>query len=129
MTARVSSRRPGVSKGVSHQGNKAVQYQGKLSPRYIGPCEIIEKLYPVAYRLNLPIELGYEHNVFHISQLWKYVPDPNHIIEAKPIEVVKNLAYEEYPAQILDRRVKQLRNKSIPLAKILWANHTSSEAT
>jgi len=68
------------------------------------------------------------HNVFHISQLQKYVPDPNHIIEAEPIEITKNLTYEEHLVQILDRRVKQLRSKSIPLVKVLWTNHTSSEA-
>jgi len=82
----------------------------------------------VAYRLNLPAELEHVHVVFHIFQLQNYVPDSNHIIEPEPIEIAENLAYEEHPIQIVDRRIKQLRNKSIPLVKVLWANHGSSEA-
>jgi len=89
--------------------------RGKLSPRYAGPYEIVEKLNPVAYRLDLPTEVKHVHNIFHISQLRKYVPDLNHTIIAEPIEVAKNLMYEERRVQILDYSVKQLRNKSIPL--------------
>jgi len=54
--------------------------QGKLSPRYIGPYEIIEKLNPVTYRLDLSVELEHVHNVFHISQLRKYILDSDHTI-------------------------------------------------
>jgi len=67
-------------------------------------------------------------NVFHISQLQKYVPNSNHIIEHEPIEIMENSVYEEHPIEILYRRIKQLRNKGIPLVKVLWANHGSSEA-
>ena len=59
----------------------------------------------MAYRLDLPTELKHVHNVFHISQLRKYVPDPQHIIIAEPVEVTENLMYEERPVQILDYRV------------------------
>ena len=54
--------------------------QGKLSARYIGLYEVIEKLNPVAYQLELPVELEHVHNVFHILQLRKYIPDPDHVI-------------------------------------------------
>jgi len=81
------------------------------------------------YRLELPAKLEYVYNVFHISQLQKYVPDLNHVIIAELVEVTKNLVYKERHVQILDYRVKQLQNKSIPLVKVLWANHTSSKAT
>ena len=63
--------------------------RGKLSPRYIGPYEIIEKLNPIAYRLDLPVELEHVHNVFHISLLRKYVPDPDHTIVSEPLESLK----------------------------------------
>ena len=69
------------------------------------------------------------HNDFHISQLKKYVPDPNHVFLAEPIEVAENLVYKERPVQIPEYIIKQLQNKSIPLIKVLQANHTSSEST
>ena len=100
-----------------------------MSPRYIRPYEIIEKLNPVAYRLDLLVNLKHVHNIFHISQLRKYVLDPDHAIITEPIEVIEDLAHEEHAVQILDRRIKQLPNKPIPLAKTLWANYNSSEAT
>jgi len=63
---------------------------GKLSSQYIGPYEIIENLNPVAYWLDLPIDLEHAHNVFHISQLRKYIPDPDHAIVTEPIEVTED---------------------------------------
>jgi len=68
-----------------------------LSPRYIKPYEIIEKLNLVAYRLDLPFDLEHVHNMFHVSQLRKHVPDPNHAIIIEPITITEHLAYEERP--------------------------------
>jgi len=62
------------------RGVKRFRVRGKLSPRYIRPYEIIEKLNPVAYHLDLLVEFEHVHNVFHISQLRKYIPDPDHSI-------------------------------------------------
>ncbi|KAL5555342.1 hypothetical protein UlMin_037578 [Ulmus minor] len=111
-------------KGVMRFGKK-----GKLSPRYIGPFEILERIGKVAYRLALPPELSYVHNVFHVSMLRRYVSDPSHVLENEPIEVHKDLTYEEQPVQILDRKDKTLRNKVISLVKVLWRNHKVEEAT
>jgi len=61
-----------------------------LSPRYIGPYEIIEGLNPVSYRLDLSVGLEHVHIVFHISQLRKYTPDPNHAIVSEPIEITED---------------------------------------
>jgi len=110
-------------------GVKRFGVRDKLSPRHIGPYEIIEKLNPVAYRLDLPVELEHVHNVFHVSQLKKYIVDPEHTIVSEHVEITEDLVYEECPGQILDRRIKQLRNKQIPLVKVLWTNHTPQEAT
>ncbi|KAL5558049.1 hypothetical protein UlMin_034260 [Ulmus minor] len=111
-------------KGVMRFGKK-----GKLNPRYIGPFEILERIGKVAYKLALPPNLSSVHNVFHVSMLKKYVQDSSHVLEHEPIEVHEDLTYEEKPVQILDRKEKTLRNKVIPLVKILWRNHKIEEAT
>ena len=85
------------------KGIKRFRVRGKLSPRYIRPHEIIEKLNPVAYRLDLPVELEHVHNAFHISQLRKYTSDPNQGIVPEPIEIRVGFVFEEQTIQILDR--------------------------
>ena len=101
-------------KGVLRFGRR-----GKLRPRYIGLYEIIGRVGPVAYRLDLPPELSKVHNVFHVSMLCKYIPDPSHILIDHPVELKDNLTYKEQPMQIVDRREQILRNKVIPLVKVL----------
>jgi len=70
-----------------------------------------------------PVEFEHVHNLFHISQLQKYIPDLDHVVVTEPIEVTEDLVYEECPIQILDCRIKQLCNKQIPLVKVLWTNY------
>ena len=103
--------------------------RGKLSPRYIGPFEIVERIDPVAYRLDLPEELSQVHNVFHISMLRKYISDPSHVLETPEIQLRDDLSYDKQPVQILGREEKELRNKTISLVKVLWRNHLVEEAT
>ena len=79
---------------------------GKLSPRFIGPYEVIEKVGPVAYRLALPPDLENIHNVFHVSMLRKYRSDPSHVVPSGTIELRPDLTYEEEPVEILAREVK-----------------------
>ncbi|XP_022876892.1 uncharacterized protein LOC111395114 [Olea europaea var. sylvestris] len=105
------------------------QKTGKLSPSYIGPYEIIERIGPVAYRLALPIELSKIHDVFHVSMLRKYIPNSSHVLESQPVKLKENLTYEEEPVQILDRKEHVLRSKTISLVKVLWRNHAMEEAT
>lgn len=101
----------------------------KLSPRYIGPFKILERVGPLAYRLALPPQLAGVHNVFHVSMLRKYVPDPQHIIDYQTIEVKEDVTYEEKLVSILERKEKVLRNRSIPIVKIQWQRHSLNEAT
>ena len=102
---------------------------GKLSPRYIGPYVIVDKVGEVAYRLRLLSELANIHDVFHVSMLRKYIANPSHILMEQPIQLKENLTYEEHPVEILDRRDQVLRNKVISLVKVLWRSHTVEEST
>ncbi|XP_017620667.1 uncharacterized protein LOC108464894 [Gossypium arboreum] len=103
--------------------------KGKLSPRFIGPYQILKHLGPVTYQLELPLKLDHIHDAFHVSILRRYQSDPSHVVSIEEIEVRSNLTYEEESIQILDRDIKILRRKSIPLVKVLWQNHGAEEAT
>ncbi|KAK5826003.1 hypothetical protein PVK06_020904 [Gossypium arboreum] len=103
--------------------------KGKLSPRFIGPYEISERVGPVAYRLLLPPELERIHNVFHVSMLRRYRSDPSHVINPSEVEIQADMSYEEEPIRILAREVKELRNKRVPIVKVLCLKHGIEEAT
>ena len=103
--------------------------KGKLSHRFIGSYEVIEKVGPVAYKLSLPLELENIHNIFHVSMLRRYRLDPSHVVSSNIIELPPDLIYKEEPIEILAQEVKELRNKRIPLVKVLWKNHKTKEAT
>jgi len=103
--------------------------RGKLSPRFVGPFEILERIGAVAYRLALPPSLSAVHNVFHVSMLRKYVADPSHVLEHEPLELSKDLSFEEKPVQILAYERKVLRNREISLVKVLWRHQRAEEAT
>ena len=111
-------------KGVLRFGKR-----GMLSPRYIGPYEIMSKVGPVAYKLKLPPELSRIHDTFHVSMLKKYIPNPSHVLSEQPVQLKENLTYEEIPVQIIDRKEQVLRSKVIPLVKVLWKNHEREAAT
>ena len=103
--------------------------KGKLSPRFVGPFEIIERIGEVAYRLALPPALSKVHDVFHVSLLRKYMRDPSHVISYEQLSVDPQLVYEEKPVMILDRKEKVLRNKMVSLVKVQWCNHGIEKAT
>ena len=78
--------------------------KGKLSPKFVGPFEILKRIGKVAYELALPPTLAEVHNVFHVSMLRKYIPDPSHVLNYEPLKIKDNLTYEEVPIQIIDRK-------------------------
>jgi len=86
----------------------------KLTPRFIGPYQILRKIGPVAYQISLPPILSNLHNVFHVSQIRKYVSDPSHIIMPDTIQLKDNLTFETMLVHIIGKRIKQLRGKQIP---------------
>ncbi|XP_054793980.1 uncharacterized protein LOC129299530, partial [Prosopis cineraria] len=72
--------------------------------------------------------IGGVHDVFHVSQLKKYQPDPSHIIEPEEVELKENMTYRVEPKRIVDVREKQLRNKTIRL-KVFWKGMAPGNAT
>ena len=103
--------------------------RGKPSPRFIGPCEILEIVEPIAYRLALPLELAKIHDVFHVSMLRRYHFDTLHILPIQDIQVQEDFTFDEEPKAILDREIRQLLLKQAPLVKVLWKYHGMEEAT
>ena len=89
----------------------------------------MSKIGDVAYRLALPPELSGVHNVFHVSMLKKYVPDPSHVLRHEPLEIREDATYVEKPIQIIDTKEQELRTRTIQWVKVLWENHGPEEAT
>ncbi|GJR60181.1 hypothetical protein Tco_1502343, partial [Tanacetum coccineum] len=102
-------------KGVVRFGKKR-----KLAPRYVGPFEIVERVGPVAYRLKLPQELSCVYDTFHVSNLKKCFAEPDVQVPLDEIEIDENLGFVEEPIEIMERDVKKLKRRRIPLVKVRW---------
>jgi hypothetical protein len=101
----------------------------KLNPRFMGPFQILKRVGSVAYQLALPPPLSNLHNVFHVSQLRSYVSDKSHVITPESVQLKDNLIFKPKPTQIIDKSIKTLRNKVIPMVKVVWEGLTPQEAT
>ncbi|GJS42487.1 hypothetical protein Tco_0567530 [Tanacetum coccineum] len=111
-------------KGVVRFGKK-----GKLAPRYVGPFEIIERVGLVDYRLKLPQELSCVHDTFHVSNLKKCLAEPDVQVPLDEIEINENLGFIEEPIEIVERDVKNLKRRKIPLVKVRWNSRQGAEYT
>jgi hypothetical protein len=111
-------------RGVIRFGKK-----GKLSPRFIRPFEITQKVGKLAYRVALPPDLIGTHDVFHVSMLRKYIVNPEVIVKYEPLGIQEGLTYVEEPVKIVDKKEQVLCTKTIPIIKVLWRNHGVEEAS
>ena len=100
----------------------------KLSPRFIGPFEILERVGTVVYRLALSPSMSGVHEVFHVSMLRKYTPDPAHVVDWGQIEVDTDGTFEEGPVCILDSRDQVLQHKTLRLVRVLWRHYGVEES-
>ena len=103
--------------------------RGKLSPRYIGPFEIVARIGPVAYKLKLPQELGEVHDTFHVSNLKKCVADDSKVVPLEELRVDDKLQFREEPVEVLDRDEKLLKRSKIPIVKVRWDTKRGPEFT
>ena len=92
--------------------------QGKLAPRYVGPYKILKQCSPVAYRLQLQDILSAVHNVFHVSQLKKFLWVPDEAMEIEGIPLQPDLTYIEHPVKILDKKERVTRNNVVKFYKV-----------
>ena len=103
--------------------------RGKLSLRFIGPFEILERVGTVAYQLALPPSMSGVHEVFHVSMLRRYTPDPTHVVDWREIEVDTDGTFEEGPVCITDSRDQFLLRKTVRLVRVLWQHRGVEEST
>jgi len=115
-------------------GLRGVFRTKKLSPRYIGPFQILRRIGPAAYQLALPPVMSGLHDVFHVSQLKKFILNPFEPVELDSVELKSDLTFQPEPDRIVNRDVKSLRNKDIPIVKVAivkveWKGSPEGEAT
>ena len=101
----------------------------KLSPRFIGPFEILERVGTVAYRLALQPSMSGVHEVFHVSMLRGYILDPAHVVDWGEIEVDTDETFEEGPVCIVDSRDQVLQCKTVRLVRVLWQHRRVEDST
>ena len=96
---------------------------------YIGPFEVLERVGIVSYRLALPPSLLGVHEVFHVSMLRKYTPDPTYVVDWGGIIVDTDGTFEEGPSRMLDSQDQVFRRKTMRLVKVLWQHRGVEETT
>ena len=111
------------------RGLRRFKVKGKLSPRYIGPFQILERKGEVAYQLELPERLSDVHDVFHVSQLKKCLRVHEEQLPLEELNVQDDLTYSEQPVKILETSQRITQSKIIKMCKVQWSHHSEDEAT
>ena len=112
------------------KGVQRFRVKMKLAPRYVGPYPIIEKSGGVAYKIELPYEMRAIFNVFHVSQLKKYLCVPEEKVPLRNIKLKSDLSYEERSVRVIDTRKRVTQNRVVKFYKVMWSNQGSeSDAT
>nr|GFA92932.1 putative reverse transcriptase domain-containing protein [Tanacetum cinerariifolium] len=102
---------------------------GKLNLRYVRPFKVLEKVVSVAYKLELPQELSWVHNTFHVSNLKKCYADEPLAVLLDGLHFDDKLHFVEEPIEIMDREVQRLKQIRIPIVKVQWNSRRGPEFT
>ncbi|GKC88013.1 putative reverse transcriptase domain-containing protein [Tanacetum coccineum] len=94
--------------------------KGKLTPRFVRPFEITERIGPVAYKLRLSEELNGVHHTFYVSNLKKCLADPTLHIPLEEMQVDAKLNFVEEPVEIIEWEIKKLKRSRTPIVKVRW---------
>ncbi|GKA66365.1 putative reverse transcriptase domain-containing protein [Tanacetum coccineum] len=111
------------------KGTVQFRKRGKLSPRYIRPFKIVDRVGPVAYTLELPEELKGIHSTFHVLNLKKCLAEGDVVILMDEIQLDEKFRTIKEPVEIVDREVKQLKRSRIPTVKVRWNSQRGPEFT
>ncbi|KAK8959395.1 hypothetical protein KSP40_PGU018652 [Platanthera guangdongensis] len=111
------------------RGVSRIKRMKKLSPRFVGPFEVLERIGEVAYRLALTEEMSGVHDVFHVSYLRRAVRDSSQIISTEETPIETDLSIGVRPVRIVDSRIQKLRNREIRMVKVFWMNCGRPEYT
>ncbi|GJS29128.1 reverse transcriptase domain-containing protein [Tanacetum coccineum] len=113
----------------SQKGMVRFGKRSKLSPKYVGPFEIVERVSPIAYRLLLPQDLIGIYDTFHVSNLKKCLADVNLHVPLEEVKIDDKLHFVEEPMEIMDREVKKLKRSQIPILKVRWNSRRGPKFT
>nr|GFA78414.1 putative reverse transcriptase domain-containing protein [Tanacetum cinerariifolium] len=102
------------------RGVKRFGKRGKLSPRFIVTFKVIERIGPVAYKLELPDKLRGIHDTFHVFNLKRCFMNDDVVIPLDEVQLDDKLHFIEEPVEIMDREVKRLKQSRIPIVKVCW---------
>nr|GEW55669.1 hypothetical protein [Tanacetum cinerariifolium] len=114
---------------ITQDVGRSLGEKGKLVPWFVGPFEIMERVGVVAYRLRIPQELSSIYGTFHVSNLKKCLADAKLQVPLEEIDIDDKLHFVEEPVEIVDREVKKLKQKRIPIVKVRWNSKWRAEFT
>nr|GEU30816.1 hypothetical protein [Tanacetum cinerariifolium] len=122
---------PQTDESVVHQlcRMKLEKEEDEISSKIFGPFEIVKKVVPMAYQLDLPEELNGVHDTFHVSNLKKCLADPTLQVPLDEIQVDAKLNFMEEPIEILEREFKKLKQSIITIVKVQWNSKRGHEFT
>nr|GFA58758.1 putative reverse transcriptase domain-containing protein [Tanacetum cinerariifolium] len=116
-------------KGFALERGYAFGKRGKLNPIYVGPFKVIARVGFVAFKLKLLEELSRVHNTFHVSNLKKCYANKPLAVSLDGLHFDDKLQFVEEPIEIMDRKVKRLRNSCVPIFKVRWNSRRDPEFT